>query len=342
MRSFVGDLYPRFSVKIFRCAVSPVPFYGLFGVECLRAPIELSFSSEGFSSSFIRKIFGKRLSVRSLVAFFYLHRFVWPFLVRSSTGVLSVRSFAGNFYLRLFGRASLCLLSHLFFPWVFPQWLFSCSVLLGIFSRALIFRGNFPGNFRSSFFRSLLFRAILVRSFAGADSLQFLTGVSLAVFQRGFFPALFHKRFSIRSFAAVFYLHSHVIFSLCVLSQVFFPLVFSKNFFGVTFHKRFFCALFGKSFYMRFFCERFFGAQFRLRFSGGFYAGAFSMLVFARFFSVHCFAGVFHDNFRWSFFRPFSCRAFFVLSFVGADSMRFFADASPCAISLQFFNWSLS
>ena len=70
LRSFVGDLYPRFSVRIFRCAILPVLFYGLFSVECLRALIELSSSSEGFSSSFIRKIFGKRLSVRSLIAFF--------------------------------------------------------------------------------------------------------------------------------------------------------------------------------------------------------------------------------------------------------------------------------
>ena len=46
-------------------------------------------------------------------------------------------------------------------------------------------------------------------------------------------------------------------------------------------------------------------------------------------------------TFHLSFFRPFSCRAFFVLYFVGADSMRFFADASPCAISLQFFNCAL-
>ena len=59
LRSFVGDLSPRFFVRTFRCAVSPVLFYRLFSVECLRALIEWSFSSERFSSSFIRKIFGK-------------------------------------------------------------------------------------------------------------------------------------------------------------------------------------------------------------------------------------------------------------------------------------------
>ena len=46
-------------------------------------------------------------------------------------------------------------------------------------------------------------------------------------------------------------------------------------------------------------------------------------------------------TFARAFSAPFLAWPFFVLSFVEADSMRFFADASPCAIPLQLFNCAL-
>ena len=194
MRSFVRDLYPRFFVKTFRCAVSPVLFYGLFSVEFLRALIELSFSCERFSSSFIRKIFGKRFSVRSLAASFYLRCFVWAFLVCSIPGVLSLRSFAGTFYLRLFVRAFLCIFSHLFSRG-FLSVPFSMLVFAGLFIRAVICRGNFHGSFRL-----IIFLQENIRSIGGADSLHFFTGLLLALFLRVFFPyalpeRIFHSLF---------------------------------------------------------------------------------------------------------------------------------------------------
>ena len=132
----------------------------------------MSFSCERFSSSFIRKIFGKRFSMRSLVAFFYLRCFVWAFLVRSIPGVLSLRSFAGTFYLRLFVRAFLCIFSHLFSRG-FLSVPFSMLVFAGLFIRAVICRGNFHGSFRLCFFRPFPCKAFFVLSFVGADSMHF-------------------------------------------------------------------------------------------------------------------------------------------------------------------------
>ena len=233
------------------------------------------------------------------------------------------------FWMRLLVEVFLCTLPRKIFTRILSRGPFRCSPLHGFFPSTVL-QCDFNGNFRVGVSRSPFCRALFARSFNGANSMSFLEGVLLELFQGGFFRAFF----SGAPFRSTF-LHERFPWALsrglspCAFSQLLFACTLSfVCFFTVASSAPFLAGVFTCAF-----CESVFCALFCLCFSRGFFAVAISTLVFVGlFFCALIRRRDIRGNLRLSLLRPFSCRASFVRSFVGPDSMRFFTDAYPSVL----------
>ena len=290
-------------------------------------------ASGGFFSSLFRRGFPstllQQLFTCHLCTSFFVRSFTVAFSVVSIAGALLLRRLPLVFWVRPLLEVFLCTLPRSILTWILSRGLFRCARLHGFFPSNVL-QGDFNGNFRVSVSRSLFCRALFVRVFVGVDSMRFLERLYLELFQGGFFRAFFRGA----PFRSTF-LHERFPWALsrglspCAFSQLLFACTLSfVCFFTVASSVPFLAGVFTCAF-----CESVFCALFCLCFSRGFFAVAISTLVFVGlFFCALIRRRDIRGNLRLSLLRPFSCRASFVRSFVGPDSMRFFTDAYPSVL----------